>query len=158
MALTSNRDEDSIVGRASKRLGGVSTFKRTLTTHLDAHEAIGQGFPASVLVRLAENVALLRRPGALDKAIGVSTRTLQRRKNEASPRPLNLEQSGKAWKFATVLEQAIDVFGSQEEAEAFLDRPAMGLQQLRPIDLLSTSVGTELVETHLHRMKYSVYA
>ena len=74
------------------------------------------------------------------------------------PKRLSQEQSGRLWKFAEILEKAISVFGSQAEAEQFLDRPAIGLNQNRPIDLLATPAGVELVETHLERMKYGVYA
>lgn len=158
MTQADEREEDAIVARAGKLLGGRSTFKRVLRTRLDAHEVIEQGFPGGALIRLAENVILLQRPGTFEKALGISLRTLQRRKKEASSKPLSLEQSGRAWKFAELLEQAIEVFGTQEEAEAFFDRPAIGLNQRRPIELLSTPAGTELVETHLERLKYGVYA
>ena len=107
---------------------------------------------------MSENVALLQQPGAFEKAMGISLRTLQRRKREDSPKRLSLEQSGRAWKFAELLEEAIEVFGNQEDAEAFFNRPALGLNQRLPIDLLSTPAGTELVETHLERLKYGVYA
>jgi putative toxin-antitoxin system antitoxin component (TIGR02293 family) len=47
--------------------------------------------------------------------------------------------------------------GSQEAAEQWLERPAIGLDQRRPIDLLSTPAGVELVETFLERLEYGVY-
>jgi putative toxin-antitoxin system antitoxin component (TIGR02293 family) len=57
----------------------------------------------------------------------------------------------KSWK-------ATDVFGSQEEAEQWLERPGIGLDQRRPIDLLATPAGVELVEQYLTRLAYGVYA
>jgi len=53
--------------------------------------------------------------------------------------------------------KAIDVFGSSVAAEDFLQKPAMALDRHRPIDLLSTPVGAELVEGHLLRLDYGVY-
>ena len=50
------------------------------------------------------------------------------------------------------------MFGSQDEAEQWLDRPAMGLDRRRPINLLATPAGVELVEQHLTRLEYGVYA
>ncbi|MGY3582846.1 putative toxin-antitoxin system antitoxin component (TIGR02293 family) [Bradyrhizobium sp. USDA 4341] len=50
------------------------------------------------------------------------------------------------------------MFGSQEEAEQWLERPAIGLDQRRPIDLLATPVGIELVEQYLKRLAYGLYA
>ena len=52
----------------------------------------------------------------------------------------------------------IEVFGTQEEADAFFVRPTTGLNQRRSIKLLIMPAGTELVETHLERLKYGVYA
>jgi putative toxin-antitoxin system antitoxin component (TIGR02293 family) len=66
-------------------------------------------------------------------------------------------QSGRAWKFADILAKATDVFGSQEVAERWLETPAISFDQRRPIDLLSTPAGIELVEDHLVRLDYGVY-
>ena len=86
----------------------------------------------------------------------MSLRTFQRRKKEASAK-LSQEQSGRAWKFAEILGTATEIFGSQEEAEQFLENPAIGLDQNRPIDLLATPAGVELVEAHLERIRFGVY-
>jgi putative toxin-antitoxin system antitoxin component (TIGR02293 family) len=86
----------------------------------------------------------------------MSLRTYQRRK-DALAKPLSQEQSGRTWKFAEILSKATDVFGSQQEAEQWLERPAIGLDQRRPIDLLATPAGVELVEEYLERMVYGVY-
>lgn len=42
------------------------------------------------------------------------------------------------WLFAETLAKATDVFGTQERAEEWLAKPAMGLDRRRPIDLLQT--------------------
>jgi hypothetical protein len=65
---------------------------------------------------------------------------------------------GRAWKFAEILAKATDVLGTQAEAEQWLERPAIGLDQRRPIDLLGTPAGVELVEDYLERLEYGVYA
>ena len=96
--------------------------------------------------------------GGLEKAVGMSSRTYYRwKKNAAVEKPLSREQSGRVWKFAEILGRATDVLGSQAEAEAWLDRPAMALDQRKPIDLLSTPAGVETVEDHLTRIEYGVY-
>jgi putative toxin-antitoxin system antitoxin component (TIGR02293 family) len=61
-------------------------------------------------------------------------------------------------KFAEVLAKATAVFGSREEAEQWLERPAIGLDQRRPIDLLATPAGAKIVKDFLTRMKFGVYA
>jgi putative toxin-antitoxin system antitoxin component (TIGR02293 family) len=84
-------------------------------------------------------------------------RAAQRRKKTAE-KPLSQEQSGRTWKFAEVLTKAMAIFGTQKEAEQWLERPAIGLDQRRPIDLLATPAGAKIVEDFLDRLEYGVYA
>jgi putative toxin-antitoxin system antitoxin component (TIGR02293 family) len=49
------------------------------------------------------------------------------------------------------------VFGSQAAAEEWFEQPAMAFDQRRPIDLLSTPAGVEVIEDHLTRLDYGVY-
>jgi len=143
--------------RVAELLGGVQVFQHPLRTPLDAHEMLLKGLPGKALNHLVENLVVLKRPGSLEKAVGMSLRTFQRRK-DAPSKPLGQEQSGRTWKFAEIFAKATEVFGSQEEAEQWLDRPAIGLDQRRPIDLLATPAGVELVEDFLQRLEYGVYA
>jgi putative toxin-antitoxin system antitoxin component (TIGR02293 family) len=138
-------------------LGGSRILTRRLTNALDAHELLLRGLPASALDHLVGNLAVLGKTESLEKAVGMSLRTWQRRK-DAPSKPLSQDQSGRAWKFAEILAKATDIFGSQTEAEQWLERPATGLDQRRPIDLLGTPAGVELVEDHLGRLEYGVYA
>ena len=115
-----------------KLLGGPQVFRHAPRTPLDAHEMLVKGLPGKALNHLVVNLVVLKRD-SIEKAIGMSLPTFQRRKDMPS-RPLSLEQSGRTWKFAEILAKATEVFGSQEEAEQWLDRPAMGLDQRRPID------------------------
>ena len=138
-------------------LGGSRVLARRLTNALDAHELLLRGLPASALDHLVGNLVILGKNESLEKAVGMSLRTWQRRK-DAPAKPLSQEQSGRAWKFAEILAKATDIFGTQAEAEQWLERPAVGLDQRRPSELLGTPAGVELVEDHLDRLEYGVYA
>ncbi|ARO34360.1 hypothetical protein NXC14_PC00828 (plasmid) [Rhizobium sp. NXC14] len=138
-------------------LGGSRILSRRLTNALDAHELLLHGLPASALDHLVGTLVVIGKNESLEKAVGMSLRTWQRRKDTPS-KPLSQEQSGRTWKFAEILAKATDIFGSQAEAEQWLERPAVGLDQRRPIDLLGTPAGVELVENHLDRLEYGVYA
>jgi len=150
--------EDVEVGRTMDLLGGRRTVHRAVQTRLDAHDLIRDGLPGHVLRHLVDDVALLRAPraGGLEKAVGISLRTYQRRK-DAPDRKLSPEQSGRAWKFAEILARASALFGSRTEAEAWLQRPAMALDRRAPLDLLCTPAGVEAIEEHLTRLEYGVY-
>lgn len=144
--------------KVAELLGGRGILSRPSTSSLDAHEAVWcMGPPGSALNHLIHGLLVIHKTDSLEKAVGMSLRTFQRRK-DAPDKPLSQEQSGRTWKFADILAKATDVFGSQGEAEQWLERPAIGLDQRRPIDLLATPAGIELVEQHLERLAHGVYA
>lgn len=142
--------------RVANLLGGAPILRRSIRSPLDAHELILQGLPTKALSHLIDGLVVFQVNTSLLKAVGMSLRTFQRKKI-APMTPLNREQSGKTWKFAEILARATEVFGSQEEAEQWLKRPATGLDQRLPIELLETPAGVELVEDFLTRLEYGVY-
>src|SRR4051795_12387223 len=137
-------------------LGAPHTLRKVPQNRLEAHEMLLKGLPTKALTHLVQNFLFLRWDESLAKAIGMSLRTYQRRSSSAA-RQLNPEQSGRTWKFAEILAKATSVFGSKEEAEQWLEQPAIGLDQRRPIDLLATPAGVEMVEDLLERLEYGVY-
>ena len=90
------------------------------------------------------------------EALGVSVRTLQRHKHGPVAR-LDVPQSGRAWRFAEILAKATRVLGSQDEAEQWLKRPAIGLDRQRPYRSSDDAGRHKLVETYLGRLEYGVY-
>jgi putative toxin-antitoxin system antitoxin component (TIGR02293 family) len=148
--------EANEVQRVVDLLGGTRILRRPLKDALDVHEMLLQGLPGKALRHFIDNLIILHKTASLEKAVGMSLRTFQRRK-DAPQKPLTQEQSGRTWKFAEILAKATALLGSQEEAEQWLERPAMGLNQRRPIDLLATPAGVELVEDFLKRLEYGVY-
>jgi putative toxin-antitoxin system antitoxin component (TIGR02293 family) len=136
-------------------LGGSRVLRQKLRHPLDVHRALTDGLPGMALLHLVDQISSLR--DFIEPAFGVSRRTVQRLK-VAPDRRLSTEQSGRVWQFAEVLVRATQVLGSQQEAEQWLERPAIGLDQQRPIDLLATPAGVKLVEELLERLEYGVYA
>jgi putative toxin-antitoxin system antitoxin component (TIGR02293 family) len=122
---------------------------------LQAHDLVTEGLPVDRARELMASFLYIDRDTVL-KAMGISERTLQRAKT--ADRPLDSNASDRSLRLAAVAERAIEVLGSQEAAERWLAAPAIGLDQRRPIDLLQSSEGTELVKTLLTRMDYGVYA
>lgn len=150
--------EDAEMRRTVALLGGRETLHRLVHNRLEAHDLLQEGLPGPALKHLVTSVAFLRTPnhGSFEKAVGISFRTYQRRR-DARDKPLSPEQSGRTWKFAEILGRVSTLFGSQAEAEKWMEQPAMALDQRRPIDLLSTPAGVESVEDHLTRLEYGVY-
>lgn len=142
--------------RIAMLLGGARVLKREVVSPLDAHDMLVRGLPSGALSHLLSHLEVLQLNDSLEKAVGMSLRTFQRRK-DSPDKPLNPDQSGRAWKFAEILAKATELFGSQQEAEQWLERPAIGLNRYKPIDLLATPAGTELVETFLSQIEFGVY-
>jgi putative toxin-antitoxin system antitoxin component (TIGR02293 family) len=149
--------EAVVLRRVTNLLGGDRVIRHRLQNAMDVHEALIHGLPGAALTHLVGSLVVRHDPTLLEKAVGMSVRTIQRRKGSPS-KPLSQEQSGRTWKFAEILAKATEVFGSQEEAEQWLEHPAIGLDQWRPIDLLSTPAGVRVVEEFLERMEFGVYA
>lgn len=148
-------DVESVMQTVSDLLGGRRVLGATIESEMDAHALLNRGLPRGALTSLIEklhDIPVIE----VSEALGMSVRTLQRHKS-TPVELLDVQQSGRAWKFAEILAKATRVLGSQEEAERWLKRPAIGLNQQRPIDLLTTPAGVKLVEEYLGRLEYSVY-
>jgi len=104
-------DETALL-RVAALFGGRRTLRHPVSTRFDAHEMILQGIPGEALMHLVGHLGTLQKSASFEKAVGMSLRTLQRRK-EAPAKLLSQEQSGRAWKFAEILVQATAVLGSQ---------------------------------------------
>lgn len=143
--------------RTAELLGGAPVLKRIPLSPLEAHDLLERGIPGSALNHLAKKLTILPASHVFEDGIGISMRTVQRlRKNPEGK--LDRSQGGRVWQFARVLAKAADVLGSLDEAQRWLEQPALGLDGRKPIDLLSTPEGVEMVETLLGRMDFGVYA
>jgi putative toxin-antitoxin system antitoxin component (TIGR02293 family) len=140
---------------ATELLGGPRVLHRRVTSEDDAHDLVLQGIPAAAMTKLFDAVSTLEFEAVLE-AIGVSERSLARRK-AAPGRRLPVDEGERLWRFAEILAHATRVFGSQTEAEQWLDRPAPALDGRKPIELLRTHPGARLVAQYLTQIEHGVY-
>ena len=145
----------SSVQLATELLGGRRVLHRHVATEEDAHELVLRGIPAEAMAKLFAAVLSLS-SNVLLATMGASERSFARRKAAPGTR-LPVDESERLWRFAEMLAHATRVFGSQAEAEQWLDRPAVGLDHRKPIDLLRTHPGTRLVSEYLTRIEHGVY-
>lgn len=120
---------------------------------MDQHGLVQEGVPTEVLDKVIASFVRLQEAEVLG-AVGVSSRTVQRRKTGV----LSPEHSGAMLDLIAVTQKAIEVLGSRDDAEDWLHRPALALDGRRPIELLTTRQGADLVKDHLTRMDHGVYA
>jgi putative toxin-antitoxin system antitoxin component (TIGR02293 family) len=138
--------------------GGEKGLEHDISTPIAIHELILTGIPGAAMERLVKQLpAISDDSDAFEKAFGMSERTYQRHKADRT-KVLSPEQSSRTWNFARLLAKAAAVFGSQADAESWMLQPAFGLEGRRPIDLLATGAGSDLVREYLERLDYGVYA
>jgi putative toxin-antitoxin system antitoxin component (TIGR02293 family) len=136
-------------------LGGKRFWNPRLTSRSDVHSAIVSGVPYGSLLFLVDQMKELEE-GDVAKVLGISARTL-RRQTKTPGKRMPADLASKTWLLAETLAKAAEIFGSKEEAEHWMIKPAMGLDGQRPIDLLQTVQGAELVNDFLGRLEYGVY-
>lgn len=87
--------------------------------------------------------------------IGVSVRTYQRQKRTAN---ITNAASENVIKLAELYETGLTTFDKDEESfHAWLNASVPALNNERPIDLLSSNLGIDLVKDELLRIEYGIY-
>ena len=125
-------------------------------TRADVHSALVNGVSYAILVHLVSQLHTL----TLDEvaqALGMSSRTL-RRHQEQPDKPMPPDLASRTWHFAELLTLAAEVMGGHDAAERWMAAPAVGLDGARPIELMRTLQGAELVSDLLGRLEHGVYS
>jgi len=135
---------------------GLKGKKAHPKSRLEVHEFLKDGLPGKAVFNLRRHCYILTYAHAVEPALGMSLRTVQRFEADKD-KHLSSEQSSRTWKFAEIVARATPVFGSREAAEKWLSEPARALEGKKPIELLATQPGTQLVEDLLQQIDYGVY-
>ena len=136
-------------------MGARRLFKQLPQSRAEIHGVLVKGLPYAVLLNLVDQLSALSIDD-IAASVGLSTRTLRRQK-EHPTKPMPPDLASKTWLLAETLSQASATFGNRDAAERWMARPAMGLDGARPIDLMQTLQGAELVTEFLGRLEHGVY-
>lgn len=117
------------------------------------YAAIQEGLPYSIYTGLSALLGLERKE--LAKHAAIPQTTLQRRLKAGK---FNTEESDRLYGMAQVVHAAINLFGSEESARRWLSHPVLALGNMRPLEMLGTSVGANSVLTIIGRIEYGVYS
>ena len=133
-------------------LGGMSLFRvATVPSSDEMRERIKRGLPYRSLESVRERLQLTMPEAA--SLLQMPARTLARRKQT---RKLQPDESDRLYRLARMAAHAVDVFGSDEKATAWLRRPNRALNGEQPIRLLDTDLGARQVEDILGRLDYGI--
>jgi|SRR5579872_3245598 len=132
------------------RISTLASVLGIAQTDLDLIEVTRKGIPAISALRLAQVGGLDERQ--LAAALGVSTRTLARKKGKSR---LNAVESDRALRLGRVLSLALDVFSNKKaDTIAWLHDPIIALGGKAPADFLDTDAGLRRVEQVLLQLDY----
>ena len=123
---------------------------------LALHDRLARGMPAGALRHFAGHFPLLARDPAFDRVLG-APQTLNEGPRSGRNGRLSSHASGQLWQLAVILLKAAPLLGGADAAERWLIKPAIGLGQRRPLDLLETPTGHKLVTDLLIQLEYGVY-
>lgn len=93
----------------------------------------------------------------LKTIIGVSGHALKGRVNRNPHAQLTPRESHLARQLTEIFLLATEVMGSEDAADAWMTKPAFGLDQKVPLDLLHKADGLEAVRVYLSRLQFGVY-
>ncbi len=126
--------------------------KRKIKGRMDFDKLIREGLQYSAVLRMKESLKLTEQE--LSDILGVSPRTLIRYKEKR--KRFSPVESDRAYRYAKIFANAIDVFGGEEEAREWLHIPQTGLGGRVPLDMMRTEAGAQEVEDLLGRIEYGV--
>ena len=122
-------------------------------SRLDLIALTRQGIKKQALLNLANLLSLsMKEIAAL---LPVTERTLQRRKAESRLSPSVSEQ---VILILELISQGVDVFGSVPSLIKWLNEENTALGGHKPLALLDTAIGVQLVGEELNKLKYGIYA
>lgn len=140
--------DPSLANAAAERLGGPETLGCEVRSDADLVRVVESGLPTECLKALGEH-------GVSDQEIHVliiNPRTLSHRRLKAQR--LTLEESDRAARVARLLALTERTFANREKASKWLHRELGIFGGRRPIDLIRTHAGAQLVEEALARIAW----
>ncbi len=121
---------------------------------LELHEAVKEGVPYTVYTKLAAASGLESKE--LARYVAISSATLRRR---AKAGRFKLEEGDRLFRFAVVFKIAIELFeGDRERAWRWIINPVHGLGGRRPVEMVTTTVGTKAVLDLIGQLEHGVFA
>ncbi len=141
------------LAQVSRILGGRKVLGRRLQSRMDLVEVGSRGIPKEAVSRLARHLSLsLKEMAAL---LPLTDRSLQR---YAATDHLNPAVSEQVLQIAEVVARGTAVFGGRERLLAWLNRPSTALGKRRPLELLGSRFGIEMVLDELGRIEHGVFS
>jgi len=119
----------------------------------DLLESIEEGLPVRLVGEIQERLGV--GPEEMASLLGISPRTLKRRRESGTLTPI---ESERLYRIARLFRRATTVFESEEEARSWLNRPQMRLGGEVPLEIARLEPGAREAERLLGRIEHGVPA
>ena len=133
-------------------IGGEQVFGQPVASHLDIARAVRSGLNVTAIDHLIDRHLVTAEE--VDRIV-LPRKTLADRRRKGSLTP---EQSDRVIRVARIISDALETFGSQEKAQAWLRRGCAPLQGEAPLDMLDTEEGAREVEHLIGRIAHGLVA
>ena len=134
-------------------LGGQTIINREIRHDFDLIEVAKEGLPKQALDNLALNISFSTKEMA--EVLNVSERTIQRYRDDQR---LDKDASAKLIRLAKLYELGEETFGSLIRFKGWMQSNIPALGGKRPMDLLDTPLGYELIEQELIYIEHGLFA
>lgn len=92
----------------------------------------------------------------MSELLSISESTLQRRYNSLTP--LSKDEAEKAFHITKVIARGMEVYGSMDDFIRFIHAPSKALGSIRPIEIMSSSIGRDEILNLLGRIEWGMYS
>jgi len=132
-------------------LGGYEVIGHAARTDMDLYEISRNGLPKKALLHLAANLKVSLR--ALSQLLNVAERTIQRKADQDL---LDSSTTEQVLQLAEVFSRGQGVFGSSTRFQQWINTVNLTLGGKRPMELLQSRFGMQMVLDELGRIEYGI--
>jgi putative toxin-antitoxin system antitoxin component (TIGR02293 family) len=131
-----------------------SSFTSKMGSDFDVIEIGREGITKASIDYLTTHMGITRKTMAED-VLGMSVKTLERKTPKEK---LDKQASSHAIEIAKVMQHAYDVFGDEEKVKRWMNKENRALNHLKPVMILGTLTGINMVNDILGRIQEGVYS
>lgn len=135
-------------------LGGSARIRNEIRTDFEMIKYSMAGLTKASVDALTHYIGVSKKWMA-EEILNVSVKTLERKKADGK---LDTKTSSHVMEVARIMQHAFEVFEGEEKAKQWLNRENSALNNLKPVQLLNTLTGINMVNDVLIRIEEGVYS
>ena len=140
-------------GTMTRLLGGSRLLSREIDSEMDLYEIAVRGIPKKAVVDFAKNIDISMK--AMVAMLNTTERTLQRRKDFDL---LDKDLSEHVLQLAEIYSRGEQVLENIENVKVWLETPNIAFNGKKPIDLISSRYGIQMIMEQLGRIEHGVFS